>query len=592
MQRRELPRPATRHISRRLRQLLLVLQQKIENIFHQSTTSLCEAVEVQIASTIVSLDREERDRLLLPEEGDVVQIFLDESERSDDTSSRFDGFLKAFMILSINRDIFSRFDECGPRNPTNEQQLHLQHQNRRDAYLQRPPCQHRPHQQDVQERNSRLGHRQQPQGGGWRGGPQQISSRSSRRSRSRRARRTRRPSDHTSPGPSSVAAAGQNDVSRAPGRSHRQHHSGNSDHYCRCDHMQVGVQRPNTDFQEETRQEKRQEGQRHGERQHRQPVGGDRAVDLRLTRRDGPARPTGRSPPPSYRDATRHDSAQPDLRHRLSQREKDRSAGDDSAARTSAQCTSTGQQEGPVPAPSRVIQRQRPVPHPSSGPPHDQSLGAIPKPVPRPQQEPPSDYIFEWCRESRYGPRQLLPLVDCDKTGGFDRQGPALILSAHPPGPCDGTLTIFANNGHRTNDKNQRYCYQRLFMPNRDAPGSILYVGADTFLNKHWPAEPANPANERKPGDRAPRTGPPAIPAFESNHRHAASAHQPAVASPKGDERQPPIYEEIIDDGSPVNSGQPASIPAHSRREETDEERPGTPTVDLCSDGEAPDAHN
>ena len=80
MQRRELPRPATRHISRRLRQLLLVLQQKIENIFHQSTTTLCEAVEVQIASAIVSLDREERDRLLLPEE-DVVEIFLNESER-------------------------------------------------------------------------------------------------------------------------------------------------------------------------------------------------------------------------------------------------------------------------------------------------------------------------------------------------------------------------------------------------------------------------------------------------------------------------------------------------------------------------------
>ena len=131
-------------------------------------------------------------------------------------------------------------------------------------------------------------------------------------------------------------------------------------------------------------------------------------------------------------------------------------------------------------------------------------------------------------------------------------------------------------------------------MPNRHAAGSILYVGADTFLNKHWPAEPANPANERKPGDRASRTGPPPIPAFESDNRHTVPAHQPAVAGPKGNERQSPVYEEIIGDGSPANSGQPASIPAHGGQEETDEEGQGTPTVDLCvSDGDtAPDAHN
>ena len=80
MQRRELSRPATRRVSRRLRQLLLVLQQKIENIFHRSVFQLCEAAETQVASAIISLDREERDRLLLPEE-DVVEIFLNESER-------------------------------------------------------------------------------------------------------------------------------------------------------------------------------------------------------------------------------------------------------------------------------------------------------------------------------------------------------------------------------------------------------------------------------------------------------------------------------------------------------------------------------
>ena len=496
--------------------------------------------------------------------------------------------------MSINRDIFFRFDECGVRNQTHEQQLHLQHQDRRDAHFQRPPCQLRPHQQDVQERNDRPGHRQQPQGGGRRGGlsgPQQVHVRSSRRSRSRRARRDRRPSDHTPPGP--AAAAGQHDLDRAPGRGHRQHHSNNSDHYCRCDHLQVGIQRPSSVFQEETRQEVSQEDQRHGERQRRQQVGGDRAVDLRLTRRDGPARPTGRSPPPSYRDVERYDSAQPDLRHRLSQRERDRLAENDSAARAGAQCPTNGAQEHPVPAPPRVIQRQRPVPYPPSGAPYSQGLGAIPKPVPKPQQEP-SAHSFERDRASRYRPRQLSPLVDCDKGGGFDRQGPALILAAHPPGPCDGALTIIANNSHRTNNKNERYCYQRLFMPNRHAAGTVIYVGADTFLDRHWPVEAINPANERRPGDRAPRPGPPPVPAFESNHRHSAAAHQSAAASPENDERQSHTYEKIIDDGGPSDPGlQPAQVSAHGRRPEADEERPGTPTVDLCSDdGTANSAKN
>ena len=130
-------------------------------------------------------------------------------------------------------------------------------------------------------------------------------------------------------------------------------------------------------------------------------------------------------------------------------------------------------------------------------------------------------------------------------------------------------------------------------MPNRHAAGTVLYVGADTFLDRHWPAESVNPANERKPGDRAPRTGPPPIPAFEPNHRHAASAHQPAAASTKDDERKSPIYEKIIDDVSPATSGQPASVPAHGGQEETDEEGPGTPVVDLCSDaGAASDTNN
>ena len=582
MPRGSLHPPATRRVTRRLRQLLLVLQQKVEAIFHQGATSICEAVEVQIASTIVSLDREERDRVLLQEEGDIVQIYLDESERSDNHTIKFNGFLRAFSLISINRDIFSRFDECGARHTTHEQQLHVPNQNRRDAHFQRPPCQHqhRPHQQNLQERDGRPGQRQQQQGGGRRGGhsrPQPISGRSRRRSRSRRARRDGRPGDNPSPGP--LASAGQDDLGRAPGRGHRQHYSGNSDHYCRCDHMQVGVQRPIPVLQEETRQEGGQEGpQRHGERQRRQPVGGVGAVDLSLTRRDGPARPTGRSPPPSYRDVAIADSAQPDLRRRLNQR-------DDSAARARTQCTSSGTQERPVPAPPRIVQqRQRHVPYPSSGPPPSQTLGAIPKQVQTSRHEQP-----------RHEHRLLLPLVDCDKAGGFDRQGPQLILDAHPPGPCDGALTIVANNSHRTNDKNQRYCYQRLFMPNRHAAGTVLFVGADTFLDRHWPAEPVNPANERRPGDRdrAPRTGPPPVPAFEPNYRHAAATNQPAAASPKDDERKSPIYEKIIDDGTPGDPGQPAPIAAHGQREDTDEEGPGTPTVevDLCSDdGAAPDA--
>jgi len=75
----------------------LVLQQKVEAIFHQGATSICEAVEVQIASTIVSLDREERDRLLLQEEGDVVQIYLDESER--------------FKVQWVSKGIFDNLDK-------------------------------------------------------------------------------------------------------------------------------------------------------------------------------------------------------------------------------------------------------------------------------------------------------------------------------------------------------------------------------------------------------------------------------------------------------------------------------------------------
>ena len=127
-------------------------------------------------------------------------------------------------------------------------------------------------------------------------------------------------------------------------------------------------------------------------------------------------------------------------------------------------------------------------------------------------------------------------------------------------------------------------------MPNRHAAGTVLYVGADTFLDRHWPAESVNPANERKPGDRAPRTGPPPIPAFEPNNRHTAAADQPAATSTKDVERESPIYEKIIDDvddTNPGDSGEPASIVTHGRRQETD--GPGSPTVevDLCSDDNA-----
>ena len=151
MPRGRLPISASRLVSRRLRQLLLALQQKVEAIFHQGATTLCEAIEVSIASAIVNLDREERDRLLLPEEEDVVDLFIDESERSIKHTSQFHGFLRAFSIISNYRETFFRFDERGGRHPTGEQQLHLSHQHRRDTHLQRPQCQHQ--RQNLQERH-------------------------------------------------------------------------------------------------------------------------------------------------------------------------------------------------------------------------------------------------------------------------------------------------------------------------------------------------------------------------------------------------------------------------------------------------------
>jgi hypothetical protein len=99
---RGLPLPVTRRISRQLRQLLVVLLQKVENVFHRGTTSICETVEAHIASIIVSLDREQRDRLLLQEEGDTLQIFLDESERFD---------RKTFKLLWVFKGILNTFIE-------------------------------------------------------------------------------------------------------------------------------------------------------------------------------------------------------------------------------------------------------------------------------------------------------------------------------------------------------------------------------------------------------------------------------------------------------------------------------------------------
>ena len=573
MPRGRLPISASRLVSRRLRQLLLALQQKVEAIFHQGATTLCEAIEVSIASAIVNLDREERDRLLLPEEEDVVDLFIDESERSIKHTSQFHGFLRAFSIISNYRETFFRFDERGGRHPTGEQQLHLSHQHRRDTHLQRPQCQHQ--RQNLQERHSRPGNGQQPQGSGRRGGlngPQPISGRSGRRSRSRRARRDGWPSDNPPPGPPPPAR--RNDLDRTPGRSHRLHHSGNTNHYCRCDHLPVVVQRPTQVIPEAERQESGQESQGHGRQQ---SIGRERAIDLRPPGRDGLAGPTGRSPPPSYRDVTRNDSAQPDLRRKLNQRDWP-AEGDSAGVDARALCSSHGTQERPVPAPPRVVQqRQRYIPNPSSGAPPSQSLGAIPKQTQNPRQEP-----------SRYEPRHLLPLVD--RGEGLDRHGPQLILDAYPPGPCAGALTIVANNSHRSGDKNQRYCYQRLFMPNRHAAGTVLFVGADTFLEGHRP--PAGATTERRPGDRAPRQGPPPIPAFEQNNRHAAADHQPVAANPNNDEHQSPIYEKI-DDGDAGDAGESSQVAAHTRRDGDDEDGPGSPTVDLCSDdGATQDAQN
>ena len=561
------PVPA-RLVTRRLRQLLVSLLQRIERVFHQGATTLCESVEVAIASALITIDREQRDRVVLPDEEDVVHVNIEETERSEAAnSSRYHGFRKMFYLMSLMShmshdclDNSCRFPEHRNRYVprAREQQLHVHNQDRRDPQVQRPQCQHSQVRQDLQEGHDRPRHRVQPPVGGRRGGvsggPQPQRSRRSRRSRSRRSRGDGRSSHHPPAAPASHARP--HVLHRTVDHGHRFDDRINTSDYCRCDRMSQRVSRPTTFVQQTTRQIVCQEGQGSGSQQWQQgECGGDRTIDLGATRRSRQS--VSGTPPPSYTDATRNDPAQPGLRNGSA---TDRRPVTDDAAGARAQCSSPGVSESPLPAPPRVVnQRQRPVPYPSAGPPPNESTGAVPK-----QRQDARPEL------SRYEPRQLYPLVDHGE--GYDR--PRLIYDMHPPGPCQGAITLVANNSHRTLDKGKRYVYQLLYMCNPAAAGTVMYIGADAFADRDFLPYVVRPENERKSVDRVPpRAGPPDIPPFHVGTRQSTAPHRPAVGTRDG--RQSPEYEDISD------SNQPAPVTLAERRAELDEEDEPR-TVDLC----------
>ena len=574
MPRDQLQPVATRLVSRRLRQLLVSLLQRIERVFHQGATTLCESVEASIASALVTIDREQRDRVVLPEEEDVVLVNIAEAERSETAIlSRYHGFQKMFFLMSLMSrmshdctDNSSRFPEHRNRYipRPREQQLHVHNQDRRDPQVQRPQCQHPQVRQDLQEGYDRPRHREQPpvsgRRGGVSGGPQPQHGRRSRRSRSRRSRGDGRSSHNPPAAPTARPhdRARPNVVYRAADHSNRFDTCVNTSDYCRCDRMSQRISRPTTFIQQTARQDVCQEGQgsRASQQWQQGECGGARAVDLSAT---GCSRqPVSGPPPPSYSDATRDDPAQPDLRNKLATR--NRPAADD-AAGARAQCSSPGVSESPLPAPPRVVnQRQRPVPYPSAGPPPNASTGAVPKQGQNARAE-----------LSRYESRQLHPLVDHGE--GHDR--PRLIYDMHPPGPREGAITLVANNQHRTLDKGKRYVYQLLYMCNPKAAGTIMYIGADAFADRDFPPYIVYPENERKSVERVPpREGPPDIPPFHVGSRQPTAHHRPVDAGTR-DGRQSPEYEDISD------SNQPAPVTLVERRAELDEEDDPR-TVDLC----------
>ena len=560
----------TRLVSRRLRQLLVSLLQSIERVFHQGATTLCESAEVSFASALVTIDREQRDRVVLPDEEDVVHVNIAEAERSEAaTSSRYHGFHRMFSLMSLMShmsydclDDSSRFPEHRNRyNPrAREQQFHVHNQDRRDPQVQRPQCQRPQVRQDLQEGHDRPRHRVQPPIGGRRGGvgggPQPQHGRRSRRSRSRRSRGDGR-SCHNPP----TAPTGRprtHDLHRAADHSNRFNTCIDNSDYCRCDHMSQRLSRPATFVQQTTRQVVSQESQggRASQQWQQGECGGARAVDLSATRRN--RQPVYGTPPPSYTDATRDDPTQPDLRDKIATRSRPVT---DDAAGARAQCSSPGVSESPLPAPPRVVnQRQRPVPYPSAGPPPNASTGAVPKQGQNARAE-----------LSRYESRQLHPLVDHGE--GHDR--PRLIYDMHPPGPREGAITLVANNQHRTLDKGKRYVYQLLYMCNPKAAGTIMYIGADAFADRDFPPYIVYPENERKSVERVPpREGPPDIPPFHVGSRQPTAHHRPVDAGTR-DGRQSPEYEDISD------SNQPTPVTLVERRAELDEEDDPR-TVDLC----------
>ena len=159
----------------------------------------------------------------------------------------------------------------------------------------------------------------------------------------------------------------------------------------------------------------------------------------------------------------------------------------------------------------------------------------------------------------------------------------------HLPGACRGAIALVANNSHRTNDKNKRYVYHLLYMPNQQATGSVMWTGADTFADWDFPPYVINPDNEQKREDRAPQgQGPPHIPPFHVGSRQSTTNNRTPDES-SGDGRKSPDYEDVND------IDQPAQIALVDRRSEVEEvdDDDDPRTVDLChSDDGDPNASN
>ena len=97
----------------------------------------------------------------------------------------------------------------------------------------------------------------------------------------------------------------------------------------------------------------------------------------------------------------------------------------------------------------------------------------------------------------RYEPPQLLPLSDHDERHVLGHK--QLHFLDYPPGPCDGAITLVADNSNNAPVKDMRFLYQLLYMPNKDAQGTMFTIKASTFLDiEAWRERaPAMPEPER-----------------------------------------------------------------------------------------------